>query len=243
MPGPFEDLTSTQTAESSFSASGGVPFWGDAPESWDTVSIAGWKLPGICRVTGRVKRRVDSKKAAGVNGKRVTYVSDDVAQFSVTVRLWTADHLKTYENLLKFLRSLVLSSSEGAALSTGAAERLIDQRQKALPDSSKFPLVPVEIRHPALDLLRIKAAHVMEYGLPAPDGEAAEGIYLATIEFEEYVPDSIGKRGKVKTPRGAVDASISSRGPGAIGRKLQQPKPSEVNANSTEFPVLDLTAP
>lgn len=236
MADPFVDLTATQSAETSFTSSSGVPFWGDAPESWDTVSIAGWSLPGLCRVGGKVKRRVDSKKAAGVNGKRITYVSDDVAEFSVTVRMWTADHLKTYEKLLKFLRSLVLSSSEGASMKTGAAERLIDQRKKALPDSSKFPLVPVEIRHPALDLLRIKAAHVMEYGLPEPDGDAAEGIYLATIEFEEYVPDSIGKRGKVKTPKGAVDSSINSRGPGAIGRKLQQPKPSETNAASPNLP-------
>lgn len=229
---PFEDLSAGVPAEKQdrngvaveMTASA-VPFWGDAPEAWEGVVVAGYRLPGVCAIEGKVKRRHDSKKTPGANGSTVTYIGDDQADFTVTLRLWTPEHLATYAKIVGYLRSMVVGTAEASKLSISAAERLIDARQKNLKPSSKFPIAPVDVFHPVLSLHGIKSAHVLEYGFPKPKGEAAAGVYEATIHFLEYVP---GAKGSVATPKQSVDL-VKRFGDGALGGRL---KPSRTNGGT-----------
>ncbi len=227
---PFEDFVATVPAELQdrlgarldLTTSSAVPFWGDAPDSWESVIVAGWRLPGVCAIDGKVRRRHDKKSTAGTNGSTVTYIGDDQAEFTVTVRLWTAEQLSAYAKLVGYLRSMVLSSTEASRLSISKAETLIDNRQKSLTLYSKFPIAPVDVVHPVLSLHGIKSAHVLEYGFPKPKGDAAQGVYEASIRFLEYVP---GAKGGVSTPKQSVDL-VKRFGPGALGNKA---KPSATN--------------
>lgn len=223
MSAPFEDIA--KKSIQNVSTSQGVPFWGDAPESWETVVVAGYSLPGICSLDGKVTRRHDKKKSPGVNGATLTYISDDQAAFTVTVRMWTPEHLATYEKVIGFIRNMVLASSEAKKNTLSQSEKIIDKRQKERNQYSKFPIAPVDIVHPVLTLHRIKAAHVIEYGFPKAKGDPAEGIYEATIHFLEYVP---GSKGSVVTPKSALNLE-TRYGKGALGDQLAKSKPSTVN--------------
>lgn len=178
---------------------GRAPFWGDSPESWDTVTLASTDLPGVCSVSGRVARRVDRKTTSGRHATTVTYLGDEPAEFTITVKLWTEAHLLSFEALLDALAQL------GPALDS--------------KDSGKFPRRPVDVRHPTLDLFKIRACHVVEAGMLQPASEP--GVFEATFKCVEYVADA-NRKTSAQTPKGA-DASILSRGPGAIGRRLVKP--------------------
>lgn len=202
MSAAFEDITTARNeggGRPPRAPAGRAPFWGDSPESWDTVTLASTDLPGVCSVSGRVARRVDKKTSSGRHATTVTYLGDDPAEFTITVKLWTEEHLLRFEALLDALSQL---------------GPVVDSK-----DWGKFPRRPVDVRHPALDLLKIRACHVVEAGMLQPASES--GVFEATFKCVEYVGDAQKKTG-VTTPKGA-DSSILSRGPGAIGRRLVRP--------------------
>lgn len=207
-----------------------VPFWADSPDSWDTVVIAGRALPGICVMSGKVVRRVDRKNSTGTNGETVTYVGDDVAEFEITVRMWTEAHLTTFAKLLSFLRDLKSPDDANGLgqLVTGATSK-VTVKLNEKRGYSKFPMAPVQIEHPTLTLYRIRAAHVLEYGFPKPAGDASSGIYEVNIKCIEHITLN---KGQTTTPRAAVDTSLTSGGLGAIGNKFAA-KPSLNNSGNT----------
>ena len=197
-----------------------VPFWSDSPSTWDSVVIAGFTLPGVCTVNGRVSRRVDKKSAPGTNGQTVTYVGDDVAEFDITVRMWTSDHLTTFINLLTFLKDQKSpDDAAGLAIASGSSSKLT-VKVNSDRGYSKFPMAPVSVTHPTLTMYRVRAAHVLEYGFPRPVGDAAAGIYEVTIKMIEHITLN---KGQVSTPKAAIDATIVSKGPGAIPPKIKSP--------------------
>jgi len=86
-------------------SSAGVPWWGDKPDVWDSFLIAGFRLPGIAKVTGSgFKQRCDRKKTAGQNASRLTLLGEEGAEFDVVLAMWTSDHLATFENLVPVLK-------------------------------------------------------------------------------------------------------------------------------------------
>lgn len=204
----FEDLTRARNegaARPPRAPAGRAPFWGDSPESWDTVTLAGTDLPGVCSVSGRVARRVDRKTSSGRHATTVTYLGDAPAEFTITVKLWTEEHLLRFEALLDALAQL-------------GAE--VDSK-----DWGKFPRRPVDVRHPALDLLKIRACHVVEAGMLQPSS-SEPGVFEATFKCVEFVPDP-QKKTEVQTPKGSSgsDRGISKRG-SAILRLV---RPSSTN--------------
>ncbi len=198
-----------------------VPFWGDSPETWDTVVIAGRALPGLCKMTGKVTRRVDKKNATGTNGATITYTGDDVAEFEISVRMWTEAHLSTFAALLSFLKDRQSpddANGLGVTVATGASSKLVVKANEKR-GYSKFPMAPVQVEHPTLTLYRIRAAHVLEYSFPNSVGDAASGLYEVSIKCIEHIALN---KGQVTTPRGAIDLA-KRYGDGAIGKQLAKP--------------------
>jgi hypothetical protein len=198
-----------------------VPFWSDSPDAWDTVVIAGRSLPGICKMKGKIVRRVDRKNSTGTNGATITYVGDDVAEFEVTVRMWNDTHLASYAALIAFLRDRQSpddANGLGATIASGASSKLVVKLNEKR-GYSKFPMAPVAVEHPTLTLYRVRAAHILEYSFPEPVGEAAAGIYEANIKCIEHIALN---KGQVTTPRGAIDL-VKRFGDGALPKAIAKP--------------------
>lgn len=105
-PDPFIDLTriASNAREQNITAST-APFWGDSPQTWDTIYFDNQRMPGIVKVKGHVGRRCDKKKSPGLNGTTVTFLGEDPAEFSVSFILWTDEHLRGYRAIVEYLRA------------------------------------------------------------------------------------------------------------------------------------------
>lgn len=181
---PFYDLTkvSTTSAATPTQTTGEVPFWGDSPGQWDTVVFNGSiALPGICKVSGRVVRRVDRKKSPGKHGQTVTYLGDEAAEFEIHLQMWTAEHLDSYVNIVRKLKTLKPKTQAQG----------IDSRKK-------ISATILTMSHPALAIFKISLAHVLEYSLPEADGDS--GSFKATLKCLQYIPPNIAKNGGTNTP-------------------------------------------
>lgn len=97
----FQDLGTNQKSKGSGSAPAGVPFWGDYPDSYDTVTIAGIRLPGLCAIKGKgFEMRAKHNKPMGVHGESTVYLANEPAEWTVTVMMTTEAHLRAFEKLV-----------------------------------------------------------------------------------------------------------------------------------------------
>jgi hypothetical protein len=138
------------------SAPGSIPCWVDSPAAWNTVFMAGHRLPGVARVSGKAfEVRADKKKAAGINGERLTRLGRDPAEPEFVFKIWTSKQLKQFVDLVKIF----------------------------LPKGSAQLGPPVDVVHPALALYNIKSVQVMVAGFPEEKGADIYEIKLKCREF------------------------------------------------------------
>jgi hypothetical protein len=80
------------------------PWWYDAPEIWDTVTVQGVALPGICKVSGTgPKRKLESNSPPGSDGARLRDRGYGEGLFTITVRIWTRQQFNDWEQANLFL--------------------------------------------------------------------------------------------------------------------------------------------
>lgn len=212
--GPFEDLTKVVRSRDNFrSAESAIPFWGDVPEAWDTLVIAGIVMPGLVRVRGNVGQRWDQRTTPGKNGIRLTTLGYDAAPISITLRMWMPDHLRDFEQLVRRIRP-----------------RFRGFRGKFLPEDA------ITLEHPAVALYDITAVVVTKLGFPEPQDK---DIYDVNIECIEYIGQDLYKDSKdygmgsgVKTTK-HVGRPLTDLGKGKLGEKvdaaIKASKPSQTN--------------
>jgi hypothetical protein len=176
-----DDLTKQHaTGGLDLSAAVSVPFWGDDPGSWDTVSFTlpnsatVHQMPGLARVSGHVALHRDKVSSPGKIGVRSTLLGYRPAEVDLLVRLWTAEHLRAFEKIAKYIRPL-----------PGVAHQ------------------PIQVGHPALSLYSIGAVIVIEATLPEIVSEGDE-IYEVKIRCEEFIEPAQRARGIVSTPVMAI---------------------------------------
>ena len=104
--GPYVDLLSRgQHSKLGGEATSGSPFWEDNPDAWDAVYLGGMRIPGLCAVSGKgFEQRIDKKKTAGKHGAKLTHTGNDCADFEIAVRMWTPEHLRDFERLMRELK-------------------------------------------------------------------------------------------------------------------------------------------
>lgn len=117
----------------------GVPFWGDNGDAWDTIFFGGTEAPGLARVMGAVKSRVDHKSLPGTNGMRTTHIGYEAAEVDVELRIWMPEHLSDWTNLVRTLRP-----------------------RKGAPKA-------ITVSHPSLTMYDVRSVTVMELSLPERD--------------------------------------------------------------------------
>lgn len=251
---PQHDLTKVKTTNRipEGTSPSGTPFWGEDPESWDSVVIKGQRLPGICAVKGKgFSQRLDRKKSAGKNGHSVTHLGVDCAKIEITITMWTEEHLRAWEKLIPLLkpRAKTQRTVDRYKLSGAGTVGLQDQTTtvfnqsgtsdagdrsgfqsltKSLAEKQKRVVSeggpePVPIYHPALSLYKIGAVIILSATFPEDQGK---GVFTVKLDCEEFVTGA-NRKGSVSTKRKAPD--LTTLGPGAITRKLQATTPATDN--------------
>ena len=83
------------------------PFWEDAPEQWDKVTLQGVQLPGIATVEHVLGRKQDVQSPPGSDGANIRDKGYEPARITITLRLWTRDDFNALDqsNLAAILQA------------------------------------------------------------------------------------------------------------------------------------------
>jgi hypothetical protein len=193
----------------------GQPFWGDKPAAWDTVSIAGKRLPGVAKLSGTaMEHRTDRQKSAGRHGAKIILSGYEPAPFDIILTLWTEEHLRTFEALIPVLKPKYPAQAK-APLGTAPtgeqggfggikvrdetgnlityeqfAQRSRAQKAKAQAKKGSSGPSPVDVIHPNLAMWGIRSAQVLSVGFLESRGESGD-VKECRLKCLEYV----GRRG------------------------------------------------
>lgn len=116
----------------------GIPHWDEAPELYDTCTLAGLTLPGIVKIAGSMTRKLDKKNAKGADGATITDDGANAAEIELALVMWTAAHWEAYQAMVPLINPL----------------------------AQKGKLSPVDIVHPVLALHGVKSVYVEDVSLP-----------------------------------------------------------------------------
>lgn len=125
---------------------------------WDTLTIDGEQVPGLCAVSGSLKFDVEVKKAKGKDKATTTDNGISPTKFEVKIRIWTAEQWGEF---------------------CAIAARL-------LPRTPGGARTPVRVDHPGLRICGIGKAVVEEFDIPQPP--EAGTIFETRIKFVEWSP-------------------------------------------------------
>lgn len=89
-----------------------------APRVWDTALIAGVETPGHARIIGlRRPRKWDAEKGYGISGGGLKFTGEDVPEFELELRMWTAEQIDVYNDNIRPLVEAVPDKKNPRALS------------------------------------------------------------------------------------------------------------------------------
>jgi hypothetical protein len=79
-----------------------IPFWAtkDGAKAWDTLIISGTPAPGLVKISGKFSQDLETKKPKGQKAAIIRYNGDEPSEFSITIRIWTAQQTKDLVALL-----------------------------------------------------------------------------------------------------------------------------------------------
>lgn len=133
------------------------PFLDAKDSPWDFILLAGQRSPGLCDIKGASSpRKWDEAQGYGLSGAILRFTGLGLAKFSVVLRLYEPAHWEAWQSF----KAIVQKPPQGV-------------RPKAL-----------DIYHPALEQLEIKAVVVEEVSQPEQTGDTGE--WSITIEFREW---------------------------------------------------------
>ncbi len=241
--GPFLDLT-TSTADggvqlASLVSAGSVPFFSE-DEQWNTVTVDGEELPGLCSVSGKgIEYHLDQKKSPGTNGSAIANMGRKSAEIEVTLRMWMPEHLETFQRILNNLRNRKipefkrppLEAGGTGGVSLGGPDRDISfeqlsnnvyARQLAAHNAKYEKKLAVQIYHPVLALYKIRQVMLKVAGFPEKRGEEWQ-VRLTFVEFHK-------SKAAVITPKGTSLASALTASTSGSPAKDEAAKPSQTSA-------------
>lgn len=162
------------------------PNWSIDPSSfnpWDTATLLGMRVPGIVRFEARKAQRHQKRSSPGDDFANITQMGWDLAEATMTVRLWTEKQFYDWQAIIQKLEQQLLSAKT-AALGGGSEY------------AGGFAAVTVE--YPGLAMHSISKLWVKELTPLAPTNDA--GVFQAKVQFTEFNP---ARQGSTKTVIGA----------------------------------------
>lgn len=129
----------------------------ETPEVYDVIRVLNTPSPGLCDVTGAGSpRKWDERNGYGLSGATIVFTGLGVAKFTTRIWLWTTQHFEEWETW----KPLV-----------------------APPPQGQKPRI-MDVYHPFLDDLGIRAAGVEDRSQITPDGDT--GKFYVDIKWLAY---------------------------------------------------------
>jgi len=223
-PNPAQDLGTVLKPSRNLKFATGVPFWGDQPESWDTVRIDGITIPGVVRLEGSVGQRWETREVPGQNGAKITRLGYEAAKVSIRILMATEEHLRAFEKLVPLIRPKASDKKE--TIVTGSLKTGKTSRERRPEDA-------FNVEHPALALYGMKTFICERAGLPEQKGDSS-GMYEVKLELLEYVnQEKVGTTSGVSKTTRAFNGKLSDLGPGRLQANKGPAKPSTTNGGTT----------
>jgi hypothetical protein len=132
--------------------------WVDAPLTWDVFFVGTSRLPGLVKVKGARKYKLDRKDTAGADGQTLTGLGHLPFEATITIRLWEDQHWEDLKAVIPVL----------------------------MPPPIKGRPVPVDVAHPTLDLHSVKSLYFTEISVPEETG--TKGVYEVILQATEFLP-------------------------------------------------------
>lgn len=191
-----------------------TPFWSTNLEGfegavysanpWDVVTIAGEKLPGICRVTApQSKYKIDSQSVNGIDGGALVLRGYQPGALGVDCTIWTPAQWAKLEAIIKKVweKPGKIAGDAPSGKSKGGAQ---DAAAARLAEKRAYDIV-----HPALQLLGITRVVIESISTPEP-GPAPQSM-VVSFRLQEFVA-------AVAKPQAASGRKVAGS-----QRKMQEP--------------------
>jgi len=130
--------------------------WPDELSPWETLTLAGVRVPGVAKVEGGRRRRLDHRTSAGASGETASDMGYDPGEFTITLTLWTPMQFLALQNMIPLIQP---------------------------PATAKVQPKAVKISHPACALLNIYDVYIESIDFPRHVGKQIFEVVLQCFEF------------------------------------------------------------
>lgn len=174
---------------------------------WDTLHLAGLRIPGLCKVTFDQERRVQHKKQNGSDGATPTFRGLDPAKGSIEILLWTDGQYKAW----KFVYPAIFP----------------------LPNKDIDNLAAVQIGYPTTKDAGISS--IIITNMPSLDESGTHGCKKITMKWVQYLP--VKTKSQTKTVVGAVAVTKFFQAQPKVAGKNTPAKPSTTDTGPNPAPT------
>jgi len=177
---------------------------------WEVIYFGRIRAPGICRVDGGKRRIVDRNGIPGSSGEVARVMRYGLAEFTVTLTIWTWEQWDSFCRLVQFLfpkpvpwtppqtpfqqfggQSITgQSPALGPATGTGTlfGTPLVPNSPVPRTDPNLDPSnYAVDVTHPSFACLGVKSVYAIDIRAPRHIGGQIMEVYLDFIEFQRPV--------------------------------------------------------
>lgn len=171
--------------------------WPDELSSFETITFAGVRAPGICRIRG-VRRLIhDLRQPYGASGATNSISGQANAEFEITLTLWTARHFALLQQLYQLLfpppTETHLNPQIAAANNTAGPNSQLSPNQ--VPNATTIPATvqgpdtnpvqAVKVQHPMLATMGVYDIFATAFHAPEHVGL---GVFECMIEVMQFLP-------------------------------------------------------
>ena len=175
---------------------------------WDTLHLAGLRIPGLCKVVITEKRRrIQNKKENGSDGATPTFRGIEPAKGTIEVMLWTDGQYQAWQ----FVRPAIFP----------------------LPNKDINNLSAVQIAHPVCKDAGVSSVIIED--LPSLDDTGVHGCKKVTMKWVGYLPGK--KKSQTKTVTGAVAVNDKFKPQQKVAGRNTPAKPSTTDTGPNPAPT------
>jgi len=157
-----------------------LPWISDDTLLWDTLIIGGEVWPGVPTVTVEATRAVDLQKKKGDDGANLVDQGYEPAKVTLTLRLWMQDQWDELQRLLPTVH----------------------------PRRKGGIRTPVDIVHPATQLVGVRQIYITKIGSPTAD----KGVLTIVLDAVEWFPQPKPAKAKTKKSKAATGGADADGG-------------------------------
>jgi hypothetical protein len=148
-----------------------------ASNPWDTVTLGGKQLPGLCEVRGLPRLQLDRQKVNGQDGATLIERGYLPGPIEIKVTIWTPEQWEVMQDVIS---AIWRKPGKIATTQKKVSQSQIKKEAKVAEQAA------LDIDYPGAAMLRIKS--VVVDGLSMPEPGSGEQVRVISIKCVEYVP-------------------------------------------------------